>query len=185
MKLRDFREARSQPLLPVTPENITIAKKFVMKKWIEREREDHDQDEKRRAIMKKRGGERYNYNPQEFCEPTDLTNSCKYSSYFCSIVFGGKMMGNMEHYFTKLPNGEILDLNDEAKDVRDMLERHKQSGFERDSPYYHDEVFCHKGVKYDQRDVSRRVSEWLNEFCREQGLPYHFERTRHGTIRRG
>lgn len=84
-------------VLPVTPENIAAAKEFVFAKWIERAKEyGHD-------------------------APVDLSSACKFASLFAAEVFDGQVRGNFFHQWVELPNGQRLDLNDEAEDVATML----------------------------------------------------------------
>jgi hypothetical protein len=40
---------------------------------------------------------------------------------FAAEVFGGQVRGNFFHQWVALPDGQHLDLNDEAQDVADML----------------------------------------------------------------
>jgi hypothetical protein len=164
-------EAKITPVLEPTPANIALAKKYIFRKWIEREREVYDRETKWREV---RGIEK------EFAEPSDLSNGCKFSSLFCSVIFGGKMVGNYDHYFTILPNGIRLDLNDEAGDIKNMLIKHNE-GTGKD-PYRIDDLFMIQSLKADRRDVSVRVTAWLNEFCLELGLPNQFRRTSSGNI---
>lgn len=175
-----------EPLLPVTSGNIRKAKAFVMKKWVEREREFHARDELYRAAhlpfyLKHKPDAAHEYKPREFVPPSDLSDGCKFSSYFCSIVFGGKMAGNYDHYFVILPNGSTLDLNDEAKDVADMMAAHFKG--EGGDPYRVDDLFMAQALRPDRKNVSKRVADWLNEFCEEQRLPQRFVRTASGAIK--
>jgi hypothetical protein len=87
----------SRTTLPITPQTIAAAKRFVFAKWIER--------------AKEMGRD----------EPVDLTSTCKFASLFAAEVFGGQMRGNFFHQWVELPDGQHLDLNDEAEDVAAML----------------------------------------------------------------
>lgn len=61
---------------PIEPseEAVQAAKVFLLQKWIERHHE-----------LEKSGP-----------EPTDLSDSCKFTSIFASVVFGGEITGNYD-----------------------------------------------------------------------------------------
>lgn len=86
--------------LPATPENIAAAKAFALKKWRERSAE--------------RGGGR--------AEPYDLSKACKFGSWFAAKLFGGTVKGHYYHQWCLLPNGQRVDLADDASDVAEMLQ---------------------------------------------------------------
>lgn len=88
---QEFKPGR----VPATPENIHLAKQFVMQKWAERWAE--------------KGFEG---------QPADLSNSCKFSSLFAREIFGGRLRGQQAHQFVELEDGTIVDLNLDAKDVK-------------------------------------------------------------------
>lgn len=117
--------------LPATPENIALAKEFVMQKWRERAVE--------RGLP----------------EPADLTNSCKFSSLFAQKIFGGQIRGNENHQFVRSDDGQIIDLNIDAADVKklgDLAHLHDRRWFgnrdHRDSM-----AFCEP-----------RAEQWAAEF---------------------
>lgn len=120
--------------LPATPENIARAKEFVMKKWIERFRE--------------RSGP--NASP-----PTDLTDSCKFSSLFAQEVFGGSLRGNGDHQYVETPKGEIIDLNIDAQDVKQLGDR----------AHRHDDLFWgSRDHRVSLNSCRGRVADWVKEF---------------------
>jgi hypothetical protein len=146
-------------LLPATPENIEAAQEFVMRKWVERFHER---------------------NPGANDIPTDLSSACKFTSLFAQGVFGGRLRGNEGHQYVELPDGEILDLNRDARDVIEMGELHRTTGktgwhriegrehegetFHGD-PHAHDEVFFGNRDHVDSmRSVLPRVKDWIREF---------------------
>lgn len=131
--------------LPATPENIARAQQFVFKKWLEYHQE--------RAAY---GGPNAKYHM-----PTDLTNSCKFSSLFAREIFGGRLRGNEAHQFVEAPDGTIIDLNIDADDVKqlgDYAHRH-MSGF-WGNPDHRDSV----------NSCIPRVGRWVEEFMREMNI---------------
>lgn len=125
--------------LPATPENLKRAQEFVLKKWRER------------------AAERGRF------EPKDLSSSCKFSSMFVQAVFGGEIRGNYDHQFVVL-NGQIIDLNKDAEDVRDM-----------EDPYEHDESWFGNDEHLDSMESCKpRVRDWVRDFQAELGLTEGF-----------
>lgn len=115
--------------LEPTPENLERAKEFVLKKWRERAAE--------------RG----------YPEPEDLSSSCKFSSLFAQAIFGGQIQGHYEHQYVVL-NGEIIDLNKDAADVKAM-----------DDPHDHDESWFGNDEHIDSMESCKpRVMDWVREF---------------------
>ena len=115
--------------LPATHENLERAKEFVLQKWRERAAE--------------RG----------HAEPEDLSSSCKFSSLFVQAIFGGQIQGNYEHQYVVL-NGEIIDLNKDAADVKSM-----------DDPHTHDESWFGNDGHLDSLESCKpRVKDWVREF---------------------
>lgn len=145
-------------LLPATPENIEAAKRFVMTKWVER----------------------HNERSPDAPAPTDLSNSCKFTSLFAQGVFGGRLRGNEGHQYVELPNGERLDLNSDARDVLDMRELHRTTGKtgwhsiegrEREGETFHGDPHAHDPSFFGSRDhldsmrsIVPRVQDWIREF---------------------
>lgn len=60
-------------------------------------------------------------------EPDDLTDSCKFTSLFMAVEFGGSVRGNYFHQFCRLPDGHVFDPNEDACDVRTLLETHQMN----------------------------------------------------------
>ena len=135
----------------MTPENIAAAKRFVFTKWQERAKE-----------MRREA-------------PVDLSSACKFASLFAAKVFGGKVRGNFFHQWVELPDGQHLDLNDEAQDVAEMLRGQIPTDTQAyatahrvqlpASLYTHDPI--HMGMR-DNRDsmasIKPRVERWVAEF---------------------
>ncbi len=120
--------------LPATPENISAAKTFLMKKWVERHRE--------------RNG--YTAEP-----PLDLSSSCKFTSLFARAIFGGKLAGNWNHQYVILPSGEILDLNVDAADVKAM----GNAAYQHDSKWWNN-----RDHRASLASCRARVEQWVEEF---------------------
>ncbi|TLX17062.1 hypothetical protein [Rhizobium sp. MHM7A] len=113
-----------------SPENLTMVREFLLEKWRQRAAELDKEP------------------------PTDLTDSCKFSALFGSVVFGADIGGNWNHVYN-LVDGEIVDINAEAADVKG-----------RRGIYKHDSSFIES---YDFRESMKtcreRVSTWLREFA--------------------
>jgi hypothetical protein len=85
--------------------------------------------------------------------PTDLTDSCKFSALFGSVVFSADIAGNWDHVFNVI-DGEIFDINAEASDVAGRADIHR-----------HDSDFINGDDFADSiQTCLRRVSDWVNEF---------------------
>jgi hypothetical protein len=120
--------------IEASPENIMLAKDFVFRKWLERATEMGLQ------------------------EPEDLSGSCKFTSMFAQKVFGGRIRGNYHHQFVELENGEILDLNMDARDVKSLGEL----------AYYHDRrFFGNPDHRESLKSCMFRVQTWVTEFITE------------------
>lgn len=131
--IKIITEGADDQHLPATPENIARAQAFVLKMWRERAAE--------------MGRE----------QPLDLSSSCKFTSMFAQHVFGGEIRGNYDHQFVSLPNGEVLDLNIDAEDVKAMS-----------SPHEHDKRFFNNPKhKASMASCLPRVEKWVEEFRRE------------------
>jgi len=86
--------------------------------------------------------------------PTDLTDSCKFSALFGSVVFGADIAGNYSHVFNML-DGEIVDINAEASDVKGRKGIHR-----------HDSEFIESyEFRQSMKDCRERVRSWLQEFA--------------------
>lgn len=122
-------EGAAPKKLEASPENIERAKEFVLKKWRER------------------AAERF------YPEPEDLSSSCKFTSMFAQAVFGGQIQGNYEHQYLVL-NGEIIDLNIDAADVKDM-----------EDPHEHDDSWFGNDEHVESMESCKpRVRDWVREF---------------------
>lgn len=90
--------------------------------------------------------------------PDDLSYSCKFTSMFASIVFGGKMQGNHDHQYVVLQNGDILDLNEDAADTKALGDR----------AYVHDPIFWNSpDHKASMKSCEPRVNDWVSGFVDE------------------
>lgn len=122
-----------------TPENLSIAREFLLEKWIER----HDE--------LGRGASR----------PIDLSDSCKFSALFGTVVFGADVGGNFDHVHNVLDDGEILDINALAADVAAMS-----------APYEQDEEFLASNALFDSlASCAGRVEGWIEEFAARIAAP--------------
>ena len=133
MRYCDIFENKQSNIEP-TAANIAQAKDFVFRKWVERATERGEPS------------------------PHDLTHSCKFSSMFAQKVFGGILRGNYDHQYV-MRNGQIIDLNSDAEDVRALAEK----------AYIHDPVFW---MSADHRasmsSCKKRVDAWVAEFFEER-----------------
>lgn len=134
MNRAEYEElADSYPDLPIpaTPENIAFARKFMLAAW----------DQRAEELGRK--------------DPPDLSDSCKFSSQFARIIFGGELQGNVDHQFIRLPNGRILDLNMYADDVQHKI----------DHPHIHDpEFFGNPEHEKSMASCRGRVFQWVEDF---------------------
>lgn len=122
-------EANTGILAP-TDENLAQAKAFLRQKWTERYRERHGSG-----------------------APADMSDSCKFVSLFVQKVFGGEMRGNPRHQFNWI-NGQLVDLNSDANDVRTMPD-----------PHQHDTAFWgNREHRASMRSCETRVNAWVKEF---------------------
>lgn len=127
--------------IEITEENISLAKEFLLEKWIERHHE-------REKESQKLGG-----SAGTTPVPTDLSDSCKFSALFSSVVFGGEIAGNYDHVFT-LVDDEVFDLNEDAADVAAL-----------DNPHKDDDSFIYGGdFEYSIKTCIPRVKGWISEF---------------------
>jgi hypothetical protein len=135
---RDFKRADKDGLLEPTSENIEAARVFVLRKWQERARE--------------RGGPNATL-------PDDLSLSCKFTSLFARAIFGGRLEGNADHQFVRR-DGEIIDLNIDASDVRAL----------GTNAHHHDTAFWgSRDHKASVKSCIPRVKEWVAEFLKGRG----------------
>ena len=105
----DFYHLMNDPF-PIVPseEAVQDARDFLLEKWIERHIELGKIDEP---------------------VPSDLSDSCKFTSIFASVVFDGRISGNYDHVFIELDCGRILDLNADAADVGALSDAHSMKTF--------------------------------------------------------
>ena len=116
-------------VLEPTDEALAAARAFVFERW------------KERAV--ERGAP----------EPSDLSSSCKFSSMFVRLVFGGRIRGNYDHQYALIA-GRIIDLNADAADVREM-----------DTPYRDDAAFLGSPDHLDSMvSCLARVERWAEAF---------------------
>lgn len=120
--------------LPATPALVAAARDFALARWRERAAE-------------------YGAPP-----PDDLTGSCKFTSLFAALVFGGRLRGNKDHQFVELPDGARLDLNAGARDVR-RLGTHAHT---------HERTFWANPEHRDaMRTCEARARAWAERFLAE------------------
>lgn len=111
--------------------NIAQAREFCLEKWVERHRD------------LKIGSP----------APVDLTNACKFTALFGSVVFGADIAGNYDHVFNVLDD-ERIDINEGSSDVLAL-----------EDPYRHDPNFIHSPEFEDSmKSCVSRVEGWINEF---------------------
>jgi hypothetical protein len=127
----DYFEGFDDGIEP-SPENLEIVRGFLLEKWRERAAE--------------------NGVPQPDL-PVDLSDSCKFSALFGSVVFAADIAGRWDHVYNVV-DGEVVDINAHAADIRG-----------RPDIYRHDPAFIGSG---DFRDSAAscvaRVSRWIVEF---------------------
>ena len=86
---------------PLTEDNLRLAREAIAELWAERASE--------------RGRP----------PPDDLSGSCKFSSMLVAAVFGLRMRGNADHQFCVTGDDEVIDLNEDASDVRALERPHR------------------------------------------------------------
>lgn len=119
------------PIEP-TDENISAVRAFCISKWRERHLELTGSDDG---------------------APADLTNACKFTALFGSVVFGADIGGNYDHVFNVL-DGRIIDINADAADVKALAD-----------PYRHDDPFIGSGDLQDSMATCvQRVEAWIGDF---------------------
>ncbi len=127
-------------MIPITDENIQLAKDFCLNKWKERFHERFPSLAKDRPDL----------------APSDLTDSCKFTSLFVLKVFGGVLRGNYHHFYV-INNGKIIDLNADASDVK----RLGSKAYRNDSKF-----LSRKSVQESLDSCEPRVNQWVNDFLK-------------------
>lgn len=110
-------------------ENLALIRSFLLDKWRERASE------------------------LGLPEPSDLSDSCKFSALFGSVVFGADIGGNYRHVYN-LVGGKIVDINSDARDVKG-----RSRIYEQDSDFISSYDF-----RESMKTCRERVSKWLAEF---------------------
>jgi hypothetical protein len=114
-----------------TPEHLELVRTFLLEKWQERT-----------AAL----------SPDKPA-PIDLTDACKFSALFGSVVFAADIAGNWDHVFNVV-DGEVFDINADASDV-----------IGRTDIYRHDAKFINSGdFSQSMQSCLSRVSDWIDEF---------------------
>jgi hypothetical protein len=94
-------------------------------------------------------------------QPEDLSYSCKFSSLFIKMIFGGVIEGNEHHQYNVI-EGKIWDLSSQSRDVLDL----KKKGID---VYYHDLYFFANDEHLESlQSCMPRVMGWVSEY--EQAL---------------
>jgi hypothetical protein len=131
-----WMKQKFDPRLEATEEALDEARAFVFEKWCER--------------------------AQRLGRPTpyDLSSSCRFSSLFVRFVFGGTLKGNLRHMFNEI-DGQIIDLNKNALDVRNMEQNQMQ-------PYCHVESdILHPDYRERVETCVLFVKQWSDEFIQK------------------
>ncbi|NTF23506.1 hypothetical protein G6L37_34615 [Agrobacterium rubi] len=91
--------------------------------------------------------------------PEDLSNACKFTALFGSVVFGADIGGNYDHVYNVL-DGRIIDINAGAADVMALSD-----------PYRHDDQFIgSRDFQDSMESCVRRVEMWISAF-QPAGMP--------------
>jgi hypothetical protein len=118
--------------IEASEQNIATVRAFCLQKWQERHVENKG-------------------SPDE--GPQDLSNACKFTALFGSVVFGADIGGNYDHVFNVL-DGKAIDINAGSADVVALAD-----------PYRHDDAFIGSGDFQDSMDTCvSRVEDWISEF---------------------
>lgn len=92
-----------------------------------------------------------------YSEPADLSGSCKFTSIFARILFGGELSGNEYHQFVETDKG-IIDLNRSAGDVCRLIEAGRD-------PWRHDPDFWGNPDHMESmRSCLPRLHSWVAAF---------------------
>lgn len=139
--IEEAQAPKKSKYLEPTEENIALAKEFVFRKWVERFHEKYPRLARDRPDM----------------IPTDLTDSCQFSTLFAQRIFGGAVRGNNKHFYL-VSNGKRIDLNAEASDVRALGDKAY-----RHNPRFVSDVFTQQSLD----SCIPRVEQWVEEFLSE------------------
>lgn len=101
--------------IDATEENIAAVRAFCLSKWRERHVE---------------------MGWPEADLPADLSNACKFTALFGSVVFGADIAGNYDHVFNSL-DGRIIDINADAADVKSLSAPYRLDATFIASPEFH------------------------------------------------
>jgi hypothetical protein len=114
-----------------SPDNLELVRSFLLEKW-----------QQRAATL-----------TPDKPSPIDLTDACKFSALFGSVVFAADIAGNWNHVFN-IVDGELFDINAEASDVVGKANIHR-----------HDAEFINSGdFSQSMQSCLGRVAAWINEF---------------------
>lgn len=120
------------PIEP-TDENLALVRGFLLEKWKERHRE--------LGLASP--------------APDDLSDSCKFSALFGTVVFGAEIGGNYDHVHNVLDDGTRLDINALAADVSAL-----------EYPYRQDQDFLSSWELRESLETCvKRVESWVEEFA--------------------
>jgi hypothetical protein len=133
--------------LPPSSENLALVREFLLEKWRERYVERHN-DNLRAGIE------------TDFVLPFDLSNSCKFTALFGSVVFDGEITGNYDHIFNMV-DGKKVDINKTAADVISNPKAHRV-----------DKRFLafNEDLYESLKSCVPRVESWIDEFGRKMEL---------------
>lgn len=127
---RKWMNMPSEGIMVPDKENLELAHDYCLEMWRQRAAE--------RGISK----------------PEDLSYSCKFTSLFTKMIFGGRISGNEYHQFVVHDDYGIIDLNRNAKDVKDL-----SNPYEEDSKFIGSKDHCES-----MSSCVPRIQKWINEF---------------------
>lgn len=131
--MRPERPTSGTPCAEPTPEAIAACKATALAMW------------RRRAA--ERG----------LPEPSDLSGSCKFTSLFAGMIFGGEIRGNHDHFHLRTPGGIEVDLNEDAADVVAIRRQGRD-------PLLHDRrLMRSRDVRESLASCVARVEGWVAE----------------------
>lgn len=96
-------------------------------------------------------------NERNQAQPDDLSYSCKFSSLFIKMIFGGIIEGNEHHQYNVI-DGKIWDLSSQSHDVLMLKEKDIDA-------YYHDVYFFANDEHLESlQSCMPRVMGWASEY---------------------